>query len=306
MTSKQWTCRGLVREGKRRLRAAQIEEAELDARLLFFSVFSVTWNQLLLHYEDMPPCSPGHWEEGEDKRREQLIRAYFSGISRRAAHVPLQYITGEQSFCGFPMEVDERVLIPRQDTEILVEEVLKIWEGRNMSGGGDKEPLTLLDLCTGSGCIPIALARLGHFSAVTAGDISEDALRVANRNAANNHVELELVRSDLFASFCGRHFDVVTANPPYIPSAQIDTLMEEVREHEPRLALDGEKDGLSFYRRIAEEAPEHLTPGGWIFFEIGSEQGAVVQTLLMEHGFRGIRCVKDRSGLDRVVCGRRG
>ena len=202
--------------------------------------------------------------------------------------------------------MDERVLIPRQDTEILVELVLQEHGKPALKSGTHSTEMPegerVLDLCTGSGCIAIALAKLGRFSAVSAADISADALAVAEENLKRTGAEVTLIHSDLFSEIPGK-FDVITANPPYIQSEVIDTLTPEVREHEPRLALDGDEDGLVFYRRLASECPAHLNPGGSVYFEIGYDQGEAVCALLRDRGFSGVRCLKDLAGLDRVVTG---
>lgn len=275
------TCRALLKEGEEKLKAAGIEEAQNDARLLFLHVFRTDLASLLLHYPDSTAVLPAGTEE-----------AYRDAISRRAAREPLQYITGEQDFCGIAIRVDPRVLIPRFDTEVLVQTVLQA------ADGGD-----LLDLCTGSGCIAAALGKLGHFTSVTAADLSPGALSVAAENLTRAGVMAEVVRSDLFSALPGRRFDVITANPPYIPTDVIGTLSPEVREHEPKEALDGSADGLAFYRRLAAECPAHLKAGGHVFFEIGSDQKDAVEELLSNAGFSDLICVKDLSGHDRVVSG---
>lgn len=290
------SCRGLLQEGKRRLLESGIQEAETDARLLFFFVYGTDWSRLLLHYEDAPEVLLRERNgAGMSETAANAERRYLEAIQRRAMHVPLQYITHEQSFCGFDFYVNESVLIPRQDTEILVETVLK--------DGGQG---ALLDLCTGSGCIALALAGLGNFSEVTAADISGAALAVASENARRNGVRIELLHSDLFSALGERRFDVITANPPYIRTEDIEELTPEVREHEPRLALDGMADGLLFYRRLAAECPGRLRNGGRVYFEIGCDQAESVQALLSEQGFTELRCVKDLNGLDRVISGRIG
>lgn len=319
------SCRALLQEGKRRLLESGIQEAETDARLLFCFVYGTEWSRLLLHYEDAPEVllrkrngagmsgAPLREQRGTGPERAQGVsertgetetppetaadaeRRYLEAIRRRAAHAPLQYITHGQFFCGFDFYVNESVLIPRQDTEILVETVLK-------DGGRG----ALLDLCTGSGCIAVALAKRGSFSEVTAADISEAALAVAAENARRNDVRIALLHSDLFSASGERCFDVITANPPYIRTEDIGALAPEVREHEPRLALDGAADGLLFYRRLAGECPSRLKRGGRIYFEIGCDQAEAVQALLSAQGFTELRCVKDLNGLDRVVSGRIG
>lgn len=275
------TLRELLTEGEKRLSEAGIEEAAEDAKLLLLFALQTDLKELLLHYAD-----------DADSFRSGAVMRYRALLSRRAAREPLQYITGEQNFCGVSIRVDPRVLIPRQDTEVLVEMVLSTADRGS-----------LLDLCTGSGCIAAALGTLGHFSSVTASDLSADALQVAEQNLKRAGVRAEILRSDLFGAFAGRKFDVITANPPYIESSVIETLAPEVRNFEPREALDGAADGLLFYRRLAAESPEHLNRGGRVFFEIGSGQRERVLALLSEAGFTGLLCKKDLAGLDRVVTG---
>ena len=216
---------------------------------------------------------------------------YEELLTRRASGVPLQYLTREQNFCGLSLYVDERVLSPRQDTECLVEEVLR-----------DGARGALLDLCTGSGCIPLALLKHGNFSCALGADISAEALAVAETNRARTGLPLLLRQSDLFAEIPER-FDVITANPPYIESAEIESLSVEVRDHEPRLALDGAADGLAFYRRLAAESGAHLKPGGRLYLEIGMSQGAAVASLLEAAAFSDIQIIRDLAGRDRIVKG---
>lgn len=276
------TVRELLREGERALADAGIREASVDARLLLLSALKTDLKDFLLHEEDAPES----FGSGAAERYRALI-------SRRASREPLQYITGEQDFCGISIQVDPRVLIPRQDTEILVEEVLRTADrGR------------LLDLCTGSGCIAAALGKLGHFSSVTAADNSRAALLVAEGNLRRAGVRAELLLSDLYGALRGRRFDVITANPPYIETGVIASLSPEVRDFEPVSALDGSGDGLAFYRRLAAESPAHLNCGGRVFFEIGSGQREQVLALLSRAGFQELSCRKDLSGLDRVVTAR--
>ena len=207
-------------------------------------------------------------------------------------------------------KVNRYVLVPRADTETLVETVL----------AREKEKdLRILDLCTGSGCIAIALKHYGAYTSVTGAELDRDALYVAMRNASIQKTDVRMVQSDLFEAFdclspdsCGgtdgkqseagsERFDVIVSNPPYIPEDVIDTLEPEVRDHDPRIALDGGKDGLLFYRRISEGAPRHLTPGGRIYYEIGYDQAEAVSRILEDAGFTDITVVQDLAGRDRVV-----
>ena len=160
----------------------------------------------------------------------------------------------------------------------------------------------VLDLCTGSGCIGISIQSFCPDTKVTGADISKEALQVAKHNALQNQVPVSFVHSNLFSEISGR-FDMIVSNPPYIPSNVIDTLMPEVRDHEPMGALDGKADGLYFYRILAEECAKHLTPGGHVYFEIGYDQGMAVKKLLDNHGFKDTRVIQDLAGKDRVVCG---
>ena len=271
------TLREAERRGAETLAAAGREEAAQTARLLLCHVLNFNFTDYVLAREDL--LSPR-----DAARYEELL-------TRRASGVPLQYLTREQNFCGLSLYVDERVLIPRQDTECLVEEVLR-----------DGARGELLDLCTGSGCIPLALLKHGNFSCALGADISAEALAVAAENRARTGLPLELRQSDLFSEIPER-FDVITANPPYIESAEIESLSVEVRDHEPRLALDGAADGLAFYRRLAAESGAHLKPGGRLYLEIGMSQGAAVASLLEAAAFSDIQIIRDLAGRDRIVKG---
>lgn len=267
--------------GWSRLLEADIEEAALDARLLLEHVCGTDRNTLLVH--------------GDREVSEQERLAYEDAIARRSRRVPLQQITGCQAFMGLEFQVNEHVLVPRQDTEILVEEVL-----RELQDG-----MRVLDLCTGSGCILISLLHYSNYCQGVGTDISREALEVARRNGASllgAGKEYVFLESDLFERVEGK-YDIIVSNPPYIRQAEIRTLMPEVRDHEPRRALDGGEDGLDFYRRIAEEGPGYLNGGGRLYLEIGCDQGDAVQELLLQRGFREVNVVQDYGGLDRVVCG---
>ncbi len=273
------TYRDLYEEGKHALERENIEEAALDARLLLEAVCQTTRNDLLAH--------------GERGVEEGNAAHYREWIAKRGSHVPLQYLTGVQEFMGLAFAVDENVLVPRQDTEILVEEAMK-----NLHDG-----YRILDMCTGSGCILLSLLHYSNGCSGVGADISGAALEVAKRNAqALGEKDVRFVQSDLFADIEGM-FEMIVSNPPYICSDVIETLTEEVRLHEPRAALDGGKDGLDFYRRMAAECPKHLCGGGMLFLEIGYDQGGAVSALLEEAGFKGVMVVQDYVGLDRVVYG---
>lgn len=271
------TLADVLNMGEKRLSHAGIEEAALNSWYLFTYCFHIDKGSFFLHREDMA--------------EEKTIQCYERLLEQREKRIPLEYITNETEFMGLPFYVDEGVLIPRQDTECLVEEVMKVSRGK-----------TVLDLCTGSGCIGISLAVLGKCRSVTLADISEKALKVAARNVSLNRVTAEILQSDLFENVSGR-FDIIVSNPPYICSEEIEELMPEVRDYEPRLALDGRKDGLSFYRRIVAESSCFLNPEGMLYFEIGWNQGEAVSRLMREAGFSDVIIKKDLAGLDRMVQG---
>ena len=241
--------------------------------------------------------------------KEELLAELDSVLKQREQRVPLQYLMGECEFMGYDFYVDERVLIPRQDTECLVELAVesirkkKVKLGQEYSEAEQKSTkVKVLDLCTGSGCIGISVEKLCPDAEVTLADISDGALSVAKKNAQNLCADVTLVKGNLFENIKDR-FDYILSNPPYIPSKVIEGLMPEVKEYEPRLALDGEADGLSFYRKIINEAPDYLNPNGRIYFEIGAEQGEDLTNLMNEKGFSEVKVHKDLAGLDRIVTG---
>ena len=265
----------LMQQGTGRLEEAGIDNAAYDSKTLIKYVFGLDETALIL---------------GRDKEAEAVkAEEYLKLIEKRAGHYPLQYIMHSVGFIEYDFYVDEGVLIPRSDTEVLVEEVLKYLD----KNSADK-PVSLLDMCTGSGCIGIScfLSRKakGVADSVTLADISEEALRVAGKNAEQLEAGVKLVKTDVYEAISGKdngsddvpagqaatdinnRFDVIVSNPPYIRSDVIPTLMEEVKDFEPMLALDGDKDGMKFYRRIIGEAPKYLNPGGAIFLEIGYDQ----------------------------------
>jgi len=275
------TYKEIYQEGCSILVAAGVPEADLDARILLEYACHTNRNDLLVH--------------GDREVSREQEESYLEYIARRKERIPLQHITGEQCFCGLDFKVNEHVLIPRQDTEVLVERVLK-----------DLRPgMRILDMCTGSGCILISLLSLGKDCGGVGVDISKDALEVAKENAKRllGEGESQFIESDLFARITGT-YDVIVSNPPYIPSDVIPTLMPEVKNHEPILALDGTKNGLYFYKQIAEESPAYLKAGGRLYFEIGHDQAYAVSTLMAAAGFDEIEVIKDYAGLDRVVLGR--
>ena len=339
--------------GKKILKNAGIVEADLDAWYLFGQIFGISRAQYFLCARENIAGSTAQKMAAQEQTGNSLesknaldcvelwlkekLSAYENTLKKRASRIPLQQILGQQEFMGLTFFVNEHVLIPRQDTETLVELVLNEQKDKNVS---------ILDMCTGSGCIAVSLKKLGGYACVEGADISEEALKVAKRNSeeilensdavssrteqiqnctnlTNNQnkqdnseermvSEVRTVpqtgvtfrRSDMFSNFPEtEQFDVIVSNPPYIPSAVIEELEPEVRDHEPRGALDGTADGLYFYRILAEECAKHLTPGGHVYFEIGYDQGAAVKELLDIHGFKDTRVIQDLTGKDRVVCG---
>lgn len=281
------TYRECYEYGKCRLAEAGIAEAALDARLLLEYVCHSDRNELILY---------------ADRERSSMEEQFYKQvIEKRASRLPLQHITGEQEFMGLSFQVNEHVLIPRQDTELLVEEAL-----RHLGDG-----MRILDLCTGSGCILLSLLKYSNECEGVGIDISAEALKKAQENAQRLHLDATFLEGDLFeplADFVSertsdRFFDMLVSNPPYIETAVIDTLMPEVREHEPFGALDGGEDGLQFYRRIVAQAPAHLRRGAVLLFEIGCGQGEAVIQLMQEAGFAEVKVLQDYAGLDRVVYG---
>lgn len=270
-------------EGVLSLTEADIGEAALDARLLLEHVCGTDRNTLLVH--------------GDRAVSEEEYERYRLLIEKRGQHIPLQHLTGEQEFMGLTFKVNEHVLVPRQDTEILVEEVMK-----NLHDG-----MRILDMCTGSGCILLSLLQYSNDCVGVGVDLSAEALTVAEANYAGlkegkPDMDAVFLQGNLFENVTQK-FDIIVSNPPYIRTDVIDTLMPEVREHEPLMALDGMADGLYFYREITKEAKAHLNRGGMLYYEIGYDQAEAVTEILEKEGYQGIEVVKDFAGLDRVVYG---
>lgn len=269
--------------GKKQLEEQQISDAALDARLLLEYVCHTNRNDLLVH--------------GNRPLDDIASACYKAYVEKRAKHIPLQHMLHNQEFMGLSFYVNEHVLIPRQDTEILVEEVMR----------GLFDGMRILDLCTGSGCILLSLLHYSNDCQGTGTDLSDEALAVAKENAERFRLDnrARFIKSDLFEKVEGI-FDIVVSNPPYICRDVIASLMPEVRDHEPVMALDGGPDGLFFYREIISQADRYLTHGGSLYFEIGYDQGEAVSRLMEENGYREVRVVKDYAGLDRVVYGING
>ena len=294
------TLREACDAGRQELDRAGIPDAALDAWYLLEYVTGITRTVYFA-------------EPGMQIADEQYER-YRSLIKKRAEHIPLQHLTGEQEFMGLCFRVNENVLIPRQDTEILVETALKFLTDGKIPAADNS--IHLLDMCTGSGCILISVlyylkksrltgngCRTEAHARGTGVDISEKALAVAEENAARHHVEAQFVQGDLFANVGGR-YGMILSNPPYIRTAEIERLQDEVRIHDPICALDGKEDGLYFYRRIVKESRTYLEKGGMLIFEIGYDQAREVTELMIQSGFSDVRVRKDLAGLDRVVYGR--
>ncbi|MBR5359842.1 MAG: peptide chain release factor N(5)-glutamine methyltransferase [Lachnospiraceae bacterium] len=268
------------------LSAGGIEDAASDASLLMEYIAEVNKNELYVHPET---------EVDQD-----ACKRLKAAVSDRLKHIPLQHITGVQEFMGLEFTVNEDVLIPRFDTETLVEEVLKL----GLSG------VRILDVCTGSGCILLSLLHYMHECEGKGIDISDKALSVARSNAAKLGIEADFACGDLFDALKSREntsnklkYDLIVSNPPYIRTDVIPTLASEVKDHEPYIALDGSADGLCFYKKIADEAPAFLHKGGMLYFEIGFDQAKAVSAILSDKGYKDIEVYKDLSGNDRVIRG---
>ena len=224
----------------------------------------------------------------------QACSEYMRLIGIRAGHVPYQYITGQAPFMGYMMKVTPDVLIPRFDTEVLCENAADL----------AKDGTRILDMCTGSGCIAVALKCMCPGASVTACDISEKALDIARENARNNGADIVFVQGDLFENLGSGEYDLIVSNPPYVTTGEYETLSPEVKDHEPSGALIAGEDGLDIYRRLIPEASEHLAPGGHLLMEIGCGQGTQVKALMEQSGFTDIKVIKDLAGLDRVAAGK--
>lgn len=283
---KTWTIGSLVKWATDDFRAKGIENPRLDAELLVAHALRITRTQIII--DAMRPL-----DGPELAQLRELVK-------RRRSREPIAYLRGEREFHGLPFRVDPRVLIPRPDTETLVDVALERTRHLSMS-------LRLADLCTGSGCVAIAIARERPTAKVFATDVSEAALAVARENAARlGAYNVAFRAGDLFAALAaGTRLDAVVANPPYIASAEIATLMPDVRDFEPRLALDGGEDGLALVRRIVDDAPTWLEPGGLLALEIGAGEAEATRALFAAAGFTSIATHRDYGRIERVVSGLR-
>lgn len=265
----------VLEEGSKYLLDRDIEEGKIDAWYLFSHIFSIDRARYFLI--------------NDKEVSEFQYNEYMDLIKIRANHVPLQHILGYTEFMGLKFNVNEYVLIPRQDTEVLVHEVMKVSEGKNV-----------LDLCTGSGCIIVSLKKLGSINKAVASDISKEALKLAKENADINDASVTFIESDLFSNIEDK-FDIIVSNPPYIPAGDIEKLSIEVKEHEPHLALDGKEDGLYFYRLIAKDVKNYIDKEGYLFIEIGYNQAEDLVSILESEGIKEVEVIKDLVGLDRVI-----
>lgn len=252
-----------------------------------------------------------YYLKGSEVLQEDVCSLFVERVAQRAKHVPLQHIIGKAYFYGYEFYVNSDVLIPRQDTEVLVEEALKVLRNDNAiadSKAGDVKKMRVLDMCTGSGCILLTLALQVSLESGFGVDLSDKALQAAAKNCRKLHAEhVEFIESDIFKNVDVQKYgnlDLLISNPPYIRSDVIPTLSDEVRLHDPMMALDGFEDGLYFYREITAKAPQYLKKGGWLMYEIGCDQGNEVLELMKLSGFENVSVVKDLAGLDRVVRGR--
>ena len=260
------------------LEEKNFKDAKSDILLLIYEIFDFDFSKWTMY----------KYDEIEDISKLDTLNKY---VKKRLGHMPIQYILNKAYFCGLPLYVNENVLIPRFDTEVLVEEVLKISKK-------DKSK-RILDICTGSGAIAIALKKLGGFERVDALDISDKALEVAKRNAKELNLDINFLKSDMFSSLtCENKYDIIVSNPPYIQSDVVDTLESEVKDFEPRLALDGDADGMKFYKIIAENYEDYLVDNGVLALEIGYDEANDIRAL-----FEGKNVVikKDLANLDRVA-----
>lgn len=301
MTSKTWTVLKIIQWTTEYLKGKGVDNPRLDSEVLLAHLLKLDRVGLYLNF-DRPMSS-------------EELASYREMIKRRSAREPLQYITGRQEFWSLDFKVTPDVLIPRPDTEILVEEALKVVSGR-WPAVGENRPL-ILDLCTGSGCIAISLAKELKDAVVFAADASAAALQIARENAETNGVldRVVFLKGDLYGALDNRppttghrplSFDLIASNPPYVKNTDIPDIQAEVRDYEPRMAVDGGHEGLEFYKRIVEGAPDHISPGGWLMMEVGEGQAEAVSRMTgLSNSFEPASIVKDLAGIERVVKARK-
>ena len=263
------------------LKSSGIENVEYDIKAILTDTFGLDLNKFIL---DM---------DNEFEPDKDLEAKYLSRIEKRKKHIPLQYIINKQNFYGLDFYVNESVLIPRYDTENIVDRIVKDCK--------ENKCLSVLDLCTGSGCIAVSLKKCG-FESVYAADISDKALSVAKYNAKLNNADIIFLQSDLYENFPKEiRFDIIVSNPPYISTDEIARLEKQVRDFEPKLALDGGRDGLDFYKKIINLSKNFLNNKGRLYLEIGYDQSKDVVDLAKKEGYDNIVVIKDLSGRDRGI-----
>ncbi len=284
-TAPKLTYRQMCHNGAAILADAGITDAEYDSFALLEYITGMDRTAYILNGSKSVP--------------EDIAERYDAVIDRRSSHIPLQHITGQAWFYGRSFNVNSDVLVPRQDTEVLVSEALKVINAKD----------SVLDMCTGSGCIIITLALEKKLGRAVGADISEAALKVASCNREKLGADdVTFVKSNIFSDINvndAELFDVIVSNPPYIATGEIETLTEEVRIHDPYIALDGLEDGLHFYRKITQQSMNYIKSGGWLLYEIGCTQAHDVSDIMSEYGYSNIKVIKDLAGLDRVVMGQR-
>lgn len=263
------------------LKSSGIENVEYDIKAILTDTFGLDLNKFIL---DM---------DNEFEPDKDLEAKYLSRIEKRKKHIPLQYIINKQNFYGLDFYVDESVLIPRYDTENIVDRIVKDCK--------ENKCLSVLDLCTGSGCIAVSLKKCG-FEKVYAADISDKALAVAKHNSKLNNADIIFLQSDLYENFPKEiRFDIIVSNPPYISTDEIARIEKQVRDFEPKLALDGGRDGLDFYKKIINLSKNFLNNKGRLYLEIGYDQSKDVVDLAKKEGYDNIVIIKDLSGRDRGI-----
>ena len=284
-TAPKLTYRQMCHNGAAILADAGITDAEYDSFALLEYITGMDRTAYILNGSKSVPGD--------------IAERYDAVIDRRSSHIPLQHITGQAWFYGRGFNVNSDVLVPRQDTEVLVSEALKVINAKD----------SVLDMCTGSGCIIITLALEKKLGRALGADISEAALKVASGNREKLGADdVTFVKSNIFSDINVNDdelFDVIVSNPPYIATGEIETLTEEVRIHDPYIALDGLEDGLYFYREITQQSMNYIKSGGWLLYEIGCTQAHDVSDIMSEYGYSNIKVIKDLAGLDRVVMGQR-
>lgn len=273
--------RKLLTKAANILKDANIENIEYDIKTILRDTFDIDYNKFVM---DM---------DNEFETDKSLEYEFISRIEKRKKHIPLQYIINKQNFYGLDLYVNESVLIPRYDTENIVDCIVKDFEG--------SKDISVLDLCTGSGCIAISLKKNG-FKKVFALDISDKALEVAKHNAYIHNADITFIKSDLYKELPNDiRFDLIVSNPPYIRTGEIEKLDDEVKDFEPKLALDGGKDGLDFYKKILNLSKDFINKNGSLYFEIGYDQAKDVVDLAKKEGYYNIKIIKDLSGKDRGI-----